>query len=169
LTDLSRLIRPRSIALVGASDRVHSIGERTLTNLLDHSEFDGDVYLVNPGKAEIRGRRCWPSVAALPATPDVAVIVVPAAGVLAVTEECAARGVLFAIVLTSGFGEAGEEGERAQVRLKEIADAGGMRVYGPNCPGLTNVNQRLGLTFSPSFRHDLVKGPIGVAAAWAAT
>lgn len=163
LTDLSRLIRPRSIALVGASDRMHSIGERTLTNLLDHSEFDGDIYLVNPGKAEIRGHRCWPSVAALPATPDLAVIVVPAAGVLAVAEECAARGVLFAIVLTSGFGEAGEEGERAQVRLKEIAGAGGMRLYGPNCPGLTNVNQRLGLTFSPSFPHDLVKGPIGLA------
>ncbi len=163
LTDLSRLIRPRSIALVGASDRPNSIGERTLTNLLDHSEFDGDIYLVNPTKDEIRGRRCWPSVAALPATPDLAVIVVPAAGVLTVAEECAARGVLFAIVLTSGFGEAGEEGERAQVRLKEIADAGGMRLYGPNCPGLTNVNHRLGLTFSPSFPHDLVKGPIGLA------
>ena len=78
MTDLSRLIRPRSIALVGASDRPQSIGERTLTNLLDHSEFDGDIYLVNPTKAEIRGHRCWPSVASLPATPDVAVIVVPA-------------------------------------------------------------------------------------------
>lgn len=163
LTDLSRLIRPRSIALVGASDRKNSIGERTLANLLDHSEFDGDIYLVNPTKDELRGRRCWPSVASLPATPDLAVIVVPAAGVLTVAEECAARGVPFAIVLTSGFGEAGEEGERAQARLKEIADAGGMRLYGPNCPGLTNVNHRLGLTFSPSFPHDLVKGPIGLA------
>lgn len=163
MTDLSRLIRPRSIALVGASDRLHSIGERTMTNLLDHSEFDGDIYLVNPTRTDIRGRRCWPSVASLPATPDLAVIVVPASGVLAVAQECASRGVLFAIVLTSGFGEAGEEGERAQVRLKEIADAGGMRVYGPNCPGLTNVNHRLGLTFSPSFPHDLVKGPIGLA------
>ncbi|WP_255503362.1 acetate--CoA ligase family protein [Cupriavidus sp. UME77] len=163
MTDLSRLIRPRSIALVGASDRMHSIGERTMTNLLEHSEFDGDIYLVNPTKTEIRGHRCWPSVASLPATPDLAVIVVPASGVLAVAEECASRGVLFAIVLTSGFGEAGDEGERAQVRLKEIAEAGGMRIYGPNCPGLTNVNHRLGLTFSPSFPHDLVKGPIGLA------
>lgn len=163
MTDLSRLIRPRSIALVGASDRTNSIGERTLTNLLDHSEFEGELYLVNPTKSEIRGHRCWPNVTALPATPDVAVIVVPASGVLAVAEECAARGVLFAIVLTSGFGEAGEEGERAQARLKEIADAAGMRIYGPNCPGLTNVNHRLGLTFSPSFPHDLVKGPIGLA------
>lgn len=163
MTDLTRLIQPRSIALVGASDRPHSIGERTLTNLLDHSEFDGEIYLVNPTKTEIRGHKCWPSVAALPATPDVAVIVVPVSGVLAVAEECAARGVPFAVVLTSGFGEAGEEGEQAQVRLKAIADAGGMRIYGPNCPGLTNVNHRLGLTFSPSFPHDLVKGPIGLA------
>lgn len=163
MTDLSRLISPRSIALVGASDRKQSIGERTLTNLLDHSQFDGEIFLVNPTRAEIRGRRCWPDVASLPSTPDLAVIVVPASGVLAVAEECAARGVGFAIVLTSGFGEAGEEGERAQQRLKEIADRSGMRVYGPNCPGLTNVNQRLGLTFSPSFPFDLVKGPIGLA------
>lgn len=161
--DLSRLINPRSIALVGASDREGGIGERTLTNLLTHSEFGGDVYLVNPTKPEIRGHRCWPSVAALPATPDVAVVAVPASGVLTVIEECAARGVAFAVILSSGFGEAGAEGEREQQRMKEIAARSGLRLYGPNCPGLTNVNGRLGLTFSPSFPHDLVKGPIGLA------
>lgn len=161
--DLSRLINPRSIALVGASDRPQSIGGRTLSNLLDHSTVNGELYLVNPTKTELRGRRCWPSVAALPETPDVAVIAVPASGVLEVMEECAARRVPFAIILTSGFGEAGPEGERAQARLKEIADGAGMRIYGPNCPGLTNVNQRLGMTFSPSYPHDLVKGPIGLA------
>ena len=162
-TDLSRLIRPRSIALVGASERPQSIGGRTLSNLLDHSQIDGELYLVNPTRTELRGRRCWPSIASLPQTPDVAVIAVPASGVIAVMEECAARRVPFAIILTSGFGEAGAEGERAQARLKEIAEQAGMRIYGPNCPGLTNVNQRLGMTFSPSFPHDLVKGPIGLA------
>lgn len=161
--DLSRLIRPRSIALVGASDREGSIGERTLTNLVTHSTFDGEVYLVNSSKSEIRGQRCWPSVASLPATPDVAVVAVPASGVLTVIEECAARGVAFAVILSSGFGEAGAEGEREQQRMKEIAERGGLRLYGPNCPGLTNVNGRLGLTFSPSFPHDLTPGPIGLA------
>ncbi len=161
--DIARLINPRSIVLVGASEREGSIGERTMTNLLTHSQFDGDIYLVNPTKQEIRGRPCWPSVAALPEAPDVAVVVVPASGVLTVIEECVARGVRFAVVLSSGFGEAGAEGERAQQRMKEIAQAGGLRLYGPNCPGLVNVNQRLGLTFSPSFPHDLTKGPIGLA------
>ena len=87
----------------------------------------------------------------------------PASGVLAVIEECVARGVGFAVILSSGFGEAGEEGEREQLRMKEIAERGNLRLYGPNCPGLTNVNHRLGLTFSPSFPHDLTKGPIGLA------
>lgn len=162
-SDLSYLIHPRSIALVGASDRAGSIGERTLTNLVRHSRFDGELYLINPGKSEIMGRRCWPSVTALPATPDVAVVVVPASGVLAVLEECADRGVRFAVILSSGFGETGAEGEREQQRMKALAERSGMRLYGPNCPGLTNVNAQLGMTFSPSFPHDLVKGPIGLA------
>lgn len=162
-SDLSRLINPRSIAIVGASDREDSIGGRTLANLLVHSDFQGEVYLVNPSKDEIRGHRCWPSVAALPATPDVVVVVVPAAVVLPVVEESAARGVPFTVVLSSGFGEAGDEGTAAQARMLAIARAGGMRLYGPNCPGLCNVNSRLGMTFSPSFPHDLAKGPIGLA------
>lgn len=162
-TDLSLLINPRSIALVGASDRDASIGGHTLANLVKHSEFNGEMYLVNPSKSEIHGQRCWPSVASLPATPDIAVIAVPAAGVLKVIEECAERGVGFAVILSSGFGEAGAEGERAQARMKEIAANSGLRLYGPNCPGLVNVNQRLGMTFSPAFQHDLTKGPIGLA------
>lgn len=162
-SDLSRLICPRSVVLVGASDRPQSIGGRTLTNLFDHSTIEGELFLVNPTKTELRGRKCWPSVASLPQTPDVAIIAVPASGALQVLEECAARHVPFAIILTSGFSEAGLEGEQAQVRMKEIADRSGMRIYGPNCPGLTNVNQRMGMTFSPSFPHDLIKGPIGLA------
>src|SRR5690606_7773232 len=77
--DLTALFRPRSVALVGASDRPHSIGRRTLDNLTIHGDFRGELYLVNPARSEIDGRRCWPSIAALPAAvvPDAAVIVIP--------------------------------------------------------------------------------------------
>lgn len=162
-SDLSRLINPHSIALVGASDREGSIGERTLTNLITHSKFKGDLYLVNASKTQICGHECWPSISAIPKTPDVAVIAVPALSVVSIIEECAVRGVRFAVILSSGFGEAGAEGELAQQKMKDIAAASGLRLYGPNCPGLTNVNEQLGLTFSPSFPHDLIKGPIGLA------
>lgn len=163
MNPLHWLFNPRSIAVVGASDRPASIGARTCENLLLHSRFDGDIYLVSTSKPELYGRACHASVAALPATPDVVMVVVPAAATLEVLEQCAARGVKFAVVLTSGFGEAGEEGQAMEARMREIAARSGLRIYGPNCPGVCNVNGRLGLTFSPSFPHDLQPGPIGIA------
>jgi len=163
MNPLHRLFNPRSIAIVGASDKPASIGARTVENLLVHSRFDGEVFLVSTSRAEIMGRRCWKSVRELPATPDVAVVVVPAAAAIDVLEQCAARGVGFAVVLTSGFGETGDDGAQVEARMREIAAASGMRIYGPNCPGLCNVNARLGMTFSPSFPHDLRPGPIGIA------
>lgn len=162
-TELHYLFNPRSIALVGASDRPASIGARTLENLLDHSDFHGDVYLVSASRTELRGRQCYPTVSALPATPDVVVVVVPAKAAMEVLEECAARGVRFAVVLTSGFGETGAEGQAMEAHMREIVARSGMRIYGPNCPGVCNINARLGITFSPSFPHDLVPGPIGIA------
>ena len=163
MNPLHWLFNPRSIAVVGASDKPASIGARTLDNLLVHSRFDGDVYLVSTTKAKLFGRTCWPSVRELPTTPDVAMVVVPASAAIDVLEQCAERGVKFAVVLTSGFSEAGEEGARLEAQMKAIAQRSGMRIYGPNCPGLCNVNARLGMTFSPSFPHDLTPGPIGIA------
>lgn len=163
MSDLHLLFNPRSIAVVGASDKPASIGARTVENLLTHSRYEGEVYLVSATKAEIAGRPCFRSVEELPATPDVAVVVVPANAVLDVVGQCADRGVKFAVVLTSGFSETGEEGRALEQEMVAIARRGGMRVYGPNCPGLCNVNGRLGLTFSPSFPHDLRPGPIGIA------
>jgi len=161
--DLHHLFNPRSIAIVGASDRPESIGARTVANLVDHSRFDGEIWFVSASKTELRGRRCYPSVRELPATPDVVMVVVPAAAAMEVLEQSAARGVKFAVVLTSGFGEAGEEGQRLEERMREIVRESGMRIYGPNCPGVCNVNARLGMSFSPSFPHDLKPGPIGIA------
>jgi acyl-CoA synthetase (NDP forming) len=161
--DLSRLVNPASVALIGASDRPDSIGGRALSNLVDHSDFKGRLYLVNASRAEIRGRQCWPDVSALPETPELAVVAVPAAAAIGVLAACADRGVPFAIVVTSGFGEAGEAGKALELEMQRIAARSGMRIYGPNCPGLCNINARIGFTFSPSFPHDLRSGPIGLA------
>ncbi|BDB27489.1 acyl-CoA synthetase [Cupriavidus sp. TA19] len=162
-SDLSRLVNPRSIVLVGASEKPDSIGGRTLENLTTFSEFKGDLYLVNPGRAEIHGRPCVASVNDLKEAPDLAILAVRADMVLQTLRDCGNRGIRFAIVFTSGFGETGEDGRAVEAGMREIVASTGMRIYGPNCPGLNNMNARLGLTFSPAWRIDRRAGPIGVA------
>jgi len=161
--DLGPLVNPASVVLVGASERRESIGGRAFVNLVEESDFRGELYLVNPARARIGGYSCWPSVAALPAVPDLAVVAVPAPAVLPVLRECAAKGIRFVILFTSGFGETGDAGREAEAEMKAIAQASGMRIYGPNSPGLSNMNARLGFTFSPAFKLDLRSGPVGLA------
>ncbi|HBD37675.1 MAG TPA: CoA-binding protein, partial [Cupriavidus sp.] len=162
-SDLSRLVNPRSIVLVGASEKADSIGGRTLENLTVFSEFKGDLYLVNPGRTEIHGRPCLASVNDLATPPDLAILAVRADMVIQTLRDCGKRGIGFAIVFTSGFGETGEDGRAVEAEMREIVASTGMRIYGPNCPGLNNMNARLGLTFSPAWRLDRRPGPIGVA------
>lgn len=161
--DLSSLVNPQSVVLIGASDRRDSIGGRTLENLVEVSDFHGSLFLVHPTKPEIRGLRCYQNVSDLPEAPDVAILAIPAAAVMQVLEECASKGVRFVILFTSGFGETGNEGKLLEQRMREIVSRSGMRIYGPNCPGLSNISNRLGLTFSPAFKLDLQSGPIGIA------
>lgn len=161
--DLSRLVLPRSIVLIGASEKPDSIGGRTLENLTRHSDFRGDLYLVNPGRSEIHGRPCAASVSDLKEAPDLAILAVRADAVLDTLRECGERGIRFAIVFTSGFGETGEAGRAVEAQMREIVARTGLRIYGPNCPGLNNMNASLGLTFSPAWRIDRRPGPIGVA------
>ncbi|MGI5159275.1 acetate--CoA ligase family protein [Microbispora sp. CA-102843] len=160
---MSRLVDPESVAIIGASDRPGSLGARTVANLLDHSNFTGRPYLVSRTKKTIHGLPCHTSVLELPETPEVALLVVPAAQALTVLNECAEKGVRFAIVFTSGFGEMGEEGKRAEAEMARIGREAGMRIYGPNSPGLCNLNKRIGFMFSPSFHLDQRPGPIGLA------
>lgn len=162
-SDLSRLISPKSIALIGASDRPQSVGGRTLENLTKHSQFKGDLYLINPSKSLINGMACLPSVSLITGELDLAIIAVKAEQVLQVLQECADRHTKFAIILTSGFGETGEDGKVVEAKMLEIARSSGMRIYGPNCPGLNNINAQLGMTFSPAWKIDQMPGPIGLA------
>jgi acetyltransferase len=142
---LSRLFAPASVVLVGASSDPAKVGGRVLENLLT-AGFRGKLFAVNPRHAEVRGVRCVGSVADLPETPDLAVIVTPAATVPGVIEACGAKGIRAAVVISAGFREAGAEGAALERELLEVARRHGVRLMGPNCVGL--MRPALGLNAS---------------------
>ena len=144
--DLSRLLEPAGIAIVGASADPRRIGGQPLHCLATYG-FPGRVYPVNPGHREIEGLPCYASVEAIPGPCDVALIAVPAQGVAEVVRQCGAKGVSYAVILSSGFAETGEAGRRMQAEIVRTAREAGVRLIGPNCQGLLNVPNRLFATF----------------------
>ncbi|MBS7699960.1 MULTISPECIES: CoA-binding protein [unclassified Chelatococcus] len=134
---LTPLISPRSIAVIGASDRAGSLGARVMANLGDYS---GAVFLISERLKEIGGQRCHASIREISEPVDCAVLAVPASAIEAVLEDCAAAKVRSSIIFASGYAELGtEEGLAAQERLKMIAHAAGMRLVGPNTTGIANL------------------------------
>lgn len=153
--DLAGLTQPRSVMVVGASTSPGTLGHTTVLNLLEHSDFSGEVHLVNPKGGELMGRPLHRSVGEVPAQGiDVALLLVPAESAIATLNACAARGVRYAIVFTGGFAELGEAGRSVETEMRALAERTGMRIYGPNCAGMTLLAPRLGLTFSTEFRND---------------
>jgi acetyl coenzyme A synthetase (ADP forming)-like protein len=144
---VARLLTPRSVAVVGASRNPGTVGHQVLRNLLAGG-FAGPVYPVNPGAEHVASVKAYPSVLDVPGPVDLAVIAVPAAGVQAVVEECARKGVSGVVVLSAGFGEV-PGGAAVQVALRDLARLNGMRMVGPNCIGVVNTAIGLNATFSP--------------------
>src|SRR5215213_8607021 len=132
---IARLLNPRSVAVIGASEDQGKFGGRALHLLVKH-RFAGQVYPVNPNRAELLGLKAYPSVTAIAAPVDVALLAIPRPFLRRGIEECAAAGVAAAIVITSQFSETGEAGARDERELVELARAAGMRLLGPNCLGL---------------------------------
>lgn len=143
---LPHLLRAASVAVVGATDNPVKAAGRTLRYLTMHG-YRGRVYPVNPRRDEVLGLRCWPSLAALPEVPELAVVVLPAAAVAAAVRECGAAGVKVAIVYSSGFAEMGPEGEALQAELSAAVAESGIRVLGPNTNGVIGAADRLTATF----------------------
>ncbi|MFD2431118.1 CoA-binding protein [Sphingobium scionense] len=106
---LDRLLRPRSVVIVGASDKPGALGASVLSNLVRNG-FAGDIHLINPKRAEIGGRPCLPSVDALPQGVDAAVLAIPRVAVLDAVRALAERGVGSTVIFSAGFAEGGEEG-----------------------------------------------------------
>ncbi len=141
--DLSRLLRPRSVAVVGATDRTGSYGAQALLNL-DAVGFPGPVWGVNPRRPSVLGRPCVPSLADLPVPADAVIVSIPAAGVPAAVEEAGARGCGGAVVFSAGFGEAAG-GVGLQGDLMAAAARYGLPVCGPNCNGIVAMHARAAL------------------------
>lgn len=159
--DLSRLIDPKVVAIVGASETRGSFGERTLSNM---AAFTGEVFAINPKYQTLLGRPCVPSLADLPERPDCVVLCVARPMVESMIENAAAAGAGGVIVYASGFAETSKPDRvEAQQRLIDLAHRTGVRVVGPNCVGLANTRSKAGLNFMPDYAGmDHRRGPIGI-------
>jgi acyl-CoA synthetase (NDP forming) len=146
MKQFERLFEPRSIAVVGVSEDAARPGSQAVHTLLRNG-YAGQIFPVNPKYADFQGLKCYPSVAAIDGEVDVVIIGVPARGVLPVIEDCAAKRVPFAVVLSGGFRESGAEGIERQERMLEVARVAGMRIIGPNCLGLANIHSNVYAAF----------------------
>ena len=143
---IDRLLRPKSVAVIGASDRHGALGCTLLNNLVQY-EFDGDVYPVNPKRDELQGLKVYKDVKELPHGVDCAVLAIPRPFVVQTVRDLAENGCGAVVIYAAGFSEAGEEGAKDQAELAAIAEKHGIIIEGPNCLGCTNYVERIPLTF----------------------
>jgi acetyltransferase len=144
---LDALFKPQSVAVIGATDRVGSVGATLLTNLSKNS-FGGSLYAVNPKHSKVMGIPSYPTVKDIPGALDLAVIVTPAATVPGLIEECVQKGVKGAIIISAGFKERGPEGVALEQQIAQRVKGTGLRIIGPNCLGVMNPHSGLNATFA---------------------
>lgn len=157
---ISRLLKPLSVAVIGASADPGKTAGRPVSYLVKHG-FTGTIYPVNPKVSRIGDLTCYPDIASLPAVPDVGIVLLGAERAHLAVRELAARGTAAAIVLASGFTETGDEGARRQQQLIEAA--GSMRILGPNTIGLVNLSDNIVLSATGALEMDhFPVGSIGV-------
>jgi acetyltransferase len=142
---LAGFFSPVSVAVIGATDKPASVGRAVMENL---REFPGPVYAVNLHHEQVLGQAVFPSVAALPAPVDLAVIITPAPTVPGLVRECVQAGVKAAVILSAGFGEEGGGGARLERQVLAEARRGAIRIIGPNCLGVMVPALRLNATFA---------------------
>lgn len=161
-TDVRGLLSPRSVAVIGASEDLTKFGGRIFKLLVQHG-YDGAIYPINPKRETLLGIKTYPSIDATPTPPDMAVMAVPRDSVKAAVAACAAAGTKATIVITAKFSDAGDEGAALEREIVEVANAGGMRIIGPNCLGIISPANSLVLCASPALFVDrLPKGRIGM-------
>jgi len=154
--DLQKLLWPKSVAVVGASNDLHSLRGRIFETILSHP-YEGRLYPVSRSAVEVQGHKAFPSVEALPETVDMAVLIIPAVHVAAELERCGKAGIKAAVILSSGFAEEpGGAGARMQTEIAAIARRYDMAVTGPNSEGFANIAAGFCPTFSPALDKSAV-------------
>lgn len=148
--NLESVLKPKSIAIVGASTNPNAVGHEILKKALEF-KYQGDLYAINPKADEILGVKCYKSILDLPQAVDLAVVVVPRNAVFTVIDQCNEKGIKGICVISAGFKEIGGEGVDLEEKLKEQCEKYGMTVVGPNCMGVMNTEAdcSMNVTFAP--------------------
>jgi acetyltransferase len=153
------LLSPSSIAIIGASTDEKKVGHMIVKNIVTQG-FAGEVYPVNPKAEEILGKKVYPSVTAIPKTPDIVVIVTPGPTVPGLLEECGTKGVKDVIVISAGFGETGtDDGHKMEKEIVDIAKKHSIRLVGPNCLGVIRPSAGMNASFAENLER---KGSIAL-------
>ena len=147
-TDIGALFYPRSIAFVGASNQLGKWGHTLVTNTVSGG-YEGDIYLVNPKGGEISGRPVFKSVSDIPGKVDLGIVTIPSSKVTALIPQFAEKGIKNMLLITSGFGETGEEGKKLEKTLIDHARRSGILILGPNTMGISNPHINLHCVGAP--------------------
>ncbi len=159
---LAAALNPRSVAIVGASESPDKIGGRCLS-YMKRFGFTGAIYPINPGRDITMGVKTYPSLDALPEPAELVVVCVPGEQAVAAVESCARLGTKVVIIITAGFGEAGEAGRAMEASMVATARAVGMRLIGPNTQGLANFGNGAVANFSTMFvEAEPEDGPVAI-------
>jgi acetyltransferase len=143
---IENMLNPKSVAVIGATDREGTIGRQLTKNLLLGTDMR-KVYAVNPNRETVLGLKCFPSITEVPEHIDLAVIATPAKTVPEIVNECGQSGVDGAVIISAGFREIGEEGERLEDEINQFQEKHGLRILGPNCLGFVRPHAGLNATF----------------------
>ena len=146
---LAPMFYPRTIAVIGATEKPASVGRTILRNLLEHPP-GATIFPINPHRSNVMGIRCYPNIAAIGEPVDLAIVITPASTVPDVVLECENAGVRSAVVISAGFAETGADGKERERKIREVLARGRMRLVGPNCVGIMNPRTGLNATFAQS-------------------
>jgi acetyltransferase len=144
---LAPIFHPRTVAVIGATEKPASVGRTVLRNLLDQP-FGATIFPINPNRANVLGIRCYPNIASIGEPVDLAIVITPAATVPEVLHQCVDAGVRGAIVISAGFAETGAQGKELENKIRQVLASGQLRLIGPNCVGVMNPRTGLNATFA---------------------